>query len=86
MAMRSWFDEAGELLSQQQGLQAFHDYKAKMSDKPMNKGPYADFLIKLSKLQQRLPSKLNARPFRLLVTAEMPPPMCNLLKPCEIGA
>ena len=59
------FDEAGELLSRQQGLKAFHDYEAKMSDVPMNKGPYADFLIKLSKLQNACLLKSNIHPFKL---------------------
>lgn len=75
------FDEAGELLSRQQGLKAFHDYEAKMSDIPMNKGPYADFLIKLSKLQQRLPSKLTHPPIQIaLVTARNAPADLRAIK------
>ncbi len=75
------FDEAGELLSQQQGLQAFHDYEAKMSDVPMNKGPYADFLIKLSKLQKRLPSKIKHPPIQIaLVTARNAPADLRAIK------
>lgn len=49
------FDEAGELIYQKDGLKAFHDHERDMTDLPMSKGPYADFLIKLSKLQARLP-------------------------------
>ena len=75
------FDEAGELLSRQQGLKAFHDYEAKMSDVPMNKGPYADFLIKLSKLQKRLPSKLTHPPIQIaLVTARNAPADLRAIK------
>lgn len=75
------FDEAGELLSQQQGLQAFHDYEAKMSDVPMNKGPYADFLIKLSKLQKRLPSQVKNPPIQIaLVTARNAPADLRAIK------
>ena len=75
------FDEAGELLSRQQGLKAFHDYEAKMSDVPMNKGPYADFLIKLSKLQKRLPAKIKHPPIQIaLVTARNAPADLRAIK------
>lgn len=75
------FDEAGELLSQTQGLQAFHDYEAKFSDVPMQKGPYADFLIKLSKLQKRLPSKVKHPPIQIaLVTARNAPADLRAIK------
>lgn len=49
------FDDAGELVYQQKGLAAFHDLERKMADSPIEKGPYADFLIKLSALQAKLP-------------------------------
>ena len=75
------FDEAGELLSRQQGLKAFHDYEAKMSDVPMNKGPYADFLIKLSKLQKRLPARIKHPPIQIaLVTARNAPADLRAIK------
>lgn len=75
------FDDSGELLSQSQGLQAFHDREAQMSDQPMNKGPYADFLIKLSKLQKRLPSKLQKPPIQIaLVTARNAPADLRAIK------
>lgn len=75
------FDEAGELLSQTKGLKAFHDYEAKMSDTPMNKGPYADFLIKLSKLQKRLPITVQKAPIQIaLVTARNAPADLRAIK------
>lgn len=75
------FDESSELLSQMQGLKAFHDHEAQMSDVPMNKGPYADFLIKLSNLQHRLPSKLKNPPFQIaLVTARNAPADVRAIK------
>ncbi len=49
------FDDSGELLYKQKGLQAFHDHEAKMRDLSIEKGPYAELLIKLSKMQERLP-------------------------------
>lgn len=75
------FDGAGELLYQQQGLKAFHDYEEKMRDSPMEKGPYADFLIKLSKLQQRLPITQNKHPVKIaLVTARNAPADLRAIK------
>ncbi|MFW2177693.1 MULTISPECIES: 5'-nucleotidase [unclassified Moraxella] len=75
------FDEQGELLSQTKGLKAFHDYEAKFSDTPMQKGPYADFLIKLSKLQKRLPTVLDNPPIQIaLVTARNAPADLRAIK------
>lgn len=75
------FDESGELIYQQHGLQAFHEREAKMSDTPMNKGPYADFLIKLSNLQKRLPSKPKYQPIQIaLVTARNAPADMRAIK------
>lgn len=54
------FDDSGELIYQQKGLKAFHDYEQKMMDNPIEKGPYADFLIKLSALQKKLPHAPNS--------------------------
>lgn len=53
------FDDSGELIYQQKGLKAFHEYEQKMVDAPIDKGPYADFLIKLSLLQKKLPHSPN---------------------------
>lgn len=78
------FDEAGELVFKQYGLQAFHHYENKMANFPMAKGPYADFLIKLSKLQERLPSETNSaaqNPIRIaLVTARNSPADMRAIK------
>lgn len=75
------FDEAGELLSRTEGLQAFHDFEDRMSDVPMNKGPYADFLIKLSQLQRRLPTSLPTPPIQIaLVTARNAPADVRAIK------
>lgn len=78
------FDEAGELVFQQQGLQAFHHLESKMADLPMEKGPYADFLIKLSKLQAKLPDETKDavhNPIRIaLVTARNAPADMRAIK------
>nr|WP_317200513.1 5'-nucleotidase [uncultured Psychrobacter sp.] len=75
------FDDSGELLYKQKGLRAFHDREAKMSDMPIEKGPYAELLIKLSKLQSRLPTLLEHSPVKIaLVTARNAPADLRAIK------
>lgn len=77
------FDDSGELRYQQEGLKAFHDYEASMTDEPMQKGPYADLLIKLSNLQSRLPEPTDERqkPIAIaLVTARNAPADLRAIK------
>lgn len=77
------FDDSGELLYQTDGLKAFHDREEKLTDLPIEKGPYADFLIKLSNLQQRLPNTINTaeHPIQIaLVTARNAPADLRAIK------
>ncbi|PNK61024.1 5'-nucleotidase [Psychrobacter sp. FDAARGOS_221] len=75
------FDDSGELLYKQQGLRAFHEREAQMTDLPIEKGPYADFLIKLSLLQQRLPNVGEHSPIQIaLVTARNAPADLRAIK------
>ncbi|WP_296402125.1 5'-nucleotidase [Psychrobacter sp.] len=75
------FDDSGELLYKQQGLKAFHDREALMTDLPIEKGPYADLLIKLSHLQDRLPHSEQSRPIQIaLVTARNAPADLRAIK------
>ncbi len=75
------FDDSGELLYKQKGLQAFHDREAKMHDLPIEKGPYAELLIKLSKMQERLPASLHSCPMKIaLVTARNAPADLRAIK------
>lgn len=75
------FDDSGELLYKQKGLQAFHDREAQMSNLPIDKGPYAELLIKLSKLQQRLPAGTQDCPIKIaLVTARNAPADLRAIK------
>ena len=75
------FDDSGELLYKQKGLKAFHDREAKMRDLPIDKGPYAELLIKLSKLQERLPVRMQHRPINIaLVTARNAPADLRAIK------
>lgn len=75
------FDDSGELLYKQKGLRAFHDREAKMRDLPIEKGPYAELLIKLSKMQERLPARLHTSPMKIaLVTARNAPADLRAIK------
>ena len=75
------FDDSGELLYKQQGLRAFHEREAQMHDLPIEKGPYAELLIKLSSLQERLPARLDHCPIKIaLVTARNAPADLRAIK------
>lgn len=75
------FDDSGELLYKQKGLQAFHEREAQMRDLPIEKGPYAELLIKLSKIQERLPARMNDCPMKIaLVTARNAPADLRAIK------
>lgn len=75
------FDDSGELLYKQKGLRAFHEREAKMRDMPIEKGPYAELLIKLSNLQERLPARVQHSPISIaLVTARNAPADLRAIK------
>ncbi|WP_367105898.1 5'-nucleotidase [uncultured Psychrobacter sp.] len=75
------FDDSGELLYKQKGLRAFHEREAQMRDSPIKKGPYAELLIKFSKLQERLPARLQYSPIKIaLVTARNAPADLRAIK------
>lgn len=75
------FDDSGELLYKEKGLKAFHDREAEMSDMPIEKGPYAELLIKLSNLQRRLPISMDNAPICIaLVTARNAPADLRAIK------
>ncbi|MBF2720763.1 5'-nucleotidase [Psychrobacter sp. NG254] len=75
------FDDSGELLYKQKGLRAFHDRESQLRDLPIEKGPYAELLIKLSNLQKRLPAGLQYSPIKIaLVTARNAPADLRAIK------
>lgn len=75
------FDDSGELLYKQKGLRAFHEREARMRDLPIEKGPYAELLIKLSDLQERLPARVDHCPIKIaLVTARNSPADLRAIK------
>jgi len=75
------FDESSELVYKEEGLEAFHENETKEQNTPMNEGPFAAFLIKLAKLQERLPMKMEFSPIRIaIVTARNAPSDLRVIK------
>ncbi|MEA2091744.1 MAG: 5'-nucleotidase [Campylobacterota bacterium] len=75
------FDETSEIVYKKEGMQAFHENEKKSQDIPMNEGPFAEFLKKLAKLQERLPMKMEFSPVRIaLVTARNAPSDIRVIK------
>ena len=68
------FADASEVVYKQQGLASFQEQENASRDQPMADGPYAQFLRKLARLQQRLPFGFEESPVRLaIVTARSAP-------------
>ncbi|WP_373036130.1 5'-nucleotidase [Sulfurimonas sp.] len=75
------FDESSELVYKNGGLEAFHENEHNAQDIPMNEGPFATFLKKLARLQERLPMKMELSPVRIaLVTARNSPADIRVIK------
>ena len=75
------FDESSELVYKEDGMQAFHDNEEKSQNIPMSEGPFATFLKKLAKLQERLPMKMEFSPVRIaIVTARNAPSDLRVIK------
>ena len=75
------FDESSELVFKEKGIEAFHKNENEEQNTPMNKGPFATFLMKLAKLQERLPMKMEFSPVRIaIVTARNAPSDLRVIK------
>jgi len=75
------FDETSELVYKQDGMKAFHENEKNSQDIPMNEGPFAGFLKKLAKLQERLPMRVEFSPIRIaIVTARNSPADLRVIK------
>ncbi len=75
------FDETSEVVYKEKGMQAFHENEKNSQNIPMNEGPFASFLKKLAKLQERLPMKMEYSPVRIaLVTARNAPSDIRVIK------
>jgi len=75
------FDESSELVYKEEGIEAFHKNENEAQNTPMKEGPFAAFLIKLAKLQERLPRKMEFSPIRIaIVTARNAPSDLRVIK------
>lgn len=75
------FSDESELVYKTQGMAEFHAQEDAKQDIPMQEGPYASLLKKLSKLQERLPIRVEYSPVRIaLVTARNSPSEMRVIK------
>lgn len=75
------FDEESEIVYKTMGLEHFQKNENMKQDKPMAEGPYAAFLKKLSRLQERLPFKVELSPIRIaIITARSAPAEMRVVK------
>lgn len=75
------FSDKSELVYKTQGMAAFHAQEDAMQNMPMEKGPYATLLQKLSALQDRLPMRVEYSPVRIaIVTARNGPSEMRVIK------
>ncbi len=63
------------------GIEAFHKYEKENEDVPLGEGPFAKLLIKLSKIQDELPTTVELSPLRIaIVTARNAPSHMRVIK------
>lgn len=75
------FSEESELVYKTQGMEAFHAQEDEKQNIPMEEGPYASLLKKLSTLQDRLPMRVEYSPVRIaIVTARNSPSEMRVIK------
>ncbi|MCP4486184.1 MAG: 5'-nucleotidase [Gammaproteobacteria bacterium] len=75
------FSDESEIVYKAEGLKGFHSNEDEQQDNPLNDGPYANLLKKLSRLQERLPHKVEFSPVRIaIVTARNSPAEMRVIK------
>lgn len=75
------FSEESEHRYKTEGMEAFHRYESEHENDPLNEGPFAKLLIKLSKIQEHLPTRIELSPLRLaIVTARNAPSHMRVIK------
>ncbi|SER90621.1 5'-nucleotidase [Vreelandella subterranea] len=61
------FSEDSELINQTEGLDKFWETEDLQKEVPLQEGPHANLLKKLSKIQERLPGRIEYSPVRLAI-------------------
>ncbi|MDR7209978.1 5'-nucleotidase [Flavobacterium piscis] len=75
------FSDESEHRYKTEGMEAFHKYEKEHEDDPLKEGPFAKLLIKLSKIQDELPTSIELSPLRLaIVTARNAPSHMRVIK------
>ncbi len=75
------FSDESEYRYKTEGMAAFHKYEKDHENDPLSEGPFAKLLIKLSKIQEHLPTRIEYSPLRLaIVTARNAPSHKRVIK------
>lgn len=75
------FSDESELRYKTEGIDSFHQYEKEHENDPLDEGPFAKLLIKLSKIQEHLPMRIEYSPLRLaIVTARNAPSHKRVVK------
>lgn len=75
------FDEKSEIVYKAEGIKKFYENENSKQNEPMDEGPYASLLRKLSRLQDRLPFSVEYSPVRIaIVTARNAPAEMRVIK------
>lgn len=75
------FSDESEFRYKREGMDAFHKYEKEHENDPLKEGPFAKLLIKLSKIQEELPTTIELSSLRLaIVTARNAPSHMRVIK------
>lgn len=75
------FSDDSEFRYKTEGMDSFHQYEKEHEDEALDEGPFAKLLIKLSKIQEHLPMRIEYSPLRLaIVTARNAPSHKRVIK------
>lgn len=75
------FSDETEYRYKKEGIEAFSQYEQEHEDEPLKKGPFANLLIKLSKIQEHFPNSVELSPLRLaIVTSRSVPSHMRVIK------
>ncbi|WP_181308028.1 5'-nucleotidase [Rufibacter sp. XAAS-G3-1] len=75
------FSDESEHRYKTEGMEAFHKYESDHENEPLGEGPFAKLLIKLSKIQDELPTTVELSPLRIaIVTARNAPSHMRVIK------
>jgi len=75
------FSDDSEHRYKTEGIDAFHKYEQEHENDALEEGPFAKLLMKLSKIQEELPTSIELSPLRLaIVTARNAPSHMRVIK------